>query len=307
MLNYENEIKIFVDSLLSTNRGYDFYVNWKHTEEVNNYNIEFHALDSLIKCDEFEKNFYDLLDKLPSVVSTFPFLFALSRTEREKLKNGKSELEIIDYMTGVCEQMNFDIEKAKQGYTKEEKEKYYQFFIKMGLKNLFQNIIEKSVVDYVVGILVGLDSNGRKNRSGTSFEKICEKIIKPLCDKYGIELLVQEQFKILKNYGMSVDEDIKNRKADFILIKGNIAMNIETNYYFTAGSKPEEIVDSYINRYNDLKNNNMYFSLITDGNCWNNEHKNQLNKAFKYISIMNYKMACNGYLESRIKDVFDKN
>lgn len=41
-------------------------------------------------------------------------------------------------------------------------ETYYDFFVQMGLKQLYQNIIEKSTFDYIVGVLVGMDSNGRK-------------------------------------------------------------------------------------------------------------------------------------------------
>lgn len=32
----------------------------------------------------------------------------------------------------------------------------------MGLKDLFENLLEKSVIDYVIGVLVDLDSNERK-------------------------------------------------------------------------------------------------------------------------------------------------
>lgn len=304
MENNNDRVKIFVDSLLSTNRGYSFFVNWNNVKEAMENSIELHAMDSLIKCNDFKNKFFELLDKLPEVITIFPLLFALSKAERDKLKKGKMELEIADHIKGVCEKFKFDINKAKNGLDFSDKEKYYGFFVNMGLKNLFDNIIEKSVTDYVIGVLVGLDSNGRKNRSGTAFEDLCEKVISPICNEYDITLLVQKQFKILEDYGIEVNEDIANRKADFILIKDKIVLNIEANYYFSAGSKPEEIVDSYINRNNDLNNSEINFTLITDGNCWDNEDKNQLNKAFRYISLMNYKMAESGYLKGRIKEIF---
>lgn len=305
MENNSDIVKIFVDSLLTTNRGYSFFVNWNNIKEATENSIELHAMDALIKCDDFKTKFYELLDKLPEVITTFPLLFALSKAERDKLKRGKMELEIADHIKGVCEKFKFDIDKAKKGLDDDEKERYYNFFINMGLKNLFDNIIEKSVKDYVIGVLVGLDSNGRKNRSGTAFEDLCEKVISPICSEYEITFLIQKQFKVLEDYGIKVDEDIANRKADFILIKDKVVLNIEANYYFAAGSKPEEIVDSYINRNSDLNNNKINFTLITDGNCWDNEDKNQLNKAFRYISLMNYKMAESGYLKNRIEEVFN--
>ncbi|WGI36787.1 DpnII family type II restriction endonuclease [Mesomycoplasma lagogenitalium] len=114
-----------------------------------------------------------------------------------------------------------------------------------------------------------------------------------------------KKFKELNNLKFSINEDILNRKADFILIKNNKIINIEVNYFFSSGSKPEEIVDSYINRKNDLKQNNIEFILISDGLCWNNEFKSQLNKVFKYIDLMNFYMASNGYLEDIIKTYLD--
>ncbi|MDF9627395.1 DpnII family type II restriction endonuclease [Mesomycoplasma ovipneumoniae] len=304
MENNSDKVKLFVDSLLNTNRGYSFFVNWNNTKEAMENSIELHAMDSLIKCNDFKTKFYELLDKLPEVITTFPLLFALSKAERDKLKKGKMELKIANHIKGVCEEFKFDIE-GKRRLDDNEKERYYDFFVNMGLKNLFDNIIEKSVTDYVIGVLVGLDSNGRKNRSGTAFEDLCEKLIAPICSEYGITLLLQKQFKVLEDYGIKVNEDIANRKADFILIKDKVVLNIEANYYFAAGSKPEEIVDSYINRNNDLNDNKINFILITDGNCWDNEGKNQLNKAFRYISLMNYKMAESGCLKSRINEIFN--
>ena len=135
----------------------------------------------------------------------------------------------------------------------------------MGLKDLFENLLEKSVIDYVIGVLVGLDSNGRKNRGGTAFEDACEPIISEVCKKYDISLISQKQFKVLKDYEFEVSPDVANRKADFILVKGNKVLNIEVDYFFRGGSKPEEIIDSYINRQNDLKKLNIGFILLTDG------------------------------------------
>ncbi|WP_051749450.1 DpnII family type II restriction endonuclease, partial [Ureaplasma diversum] len=304
MQNNYNKIKEFVESLLSTNRSYDFFVNWDNIKEVAKHSVELHAMNSLIRCDDFKNKFYELLDKIPQVITTFPLLFALSKNERLQLEKSNNELEINDFSTKTIEKFRFDPTKAKDGLSETDKARYYHFFIKIGLKELFDNIIEQNIVDYVIGVLVGLDTNGRKNRSGIAFESMCEKVIRPICEEYEITLFSQKQFSHLSNYDIIVNKYISNRKADFILIKNNIILNIETNFYFASGSKPEEIVDSYINRNQELKENNIEFILITDGNCWDNEDKVQLNKAFDNIKIMNYTMADNGYLKETIKEVF---
>lgn len=298
-------LKEFVNSLLITNRDFEFFVDWNNIKQSTDINIELNALNSLIKCKDFKETFFKILTLFPLVITVFPLLIALSKIDREKLIKGKSSLDVINHINGACEEFKFDIETAKKGLSQEEKEQYYNFFINVGLKNLFDNIIEKSVNDYVMGVLVGLDSNGRKNRSGKAFEKMCKDVIAPICNENNIKLLTQKKFKELEKYGFTINDDISNRISDFLLVKGNIALNIEANYYFSSGSKPEEIVDSYITRSHDLKNNDIEFTLITDGNCWSNTDKSQLNKAFKYISIMNYTMAKDGYLLDRIKSVFN--
>ena len=176
----------------------------------------------------------------------------------------------------------------------------------MGLKALFENLLEKSVIDYVIGVLVGLDSNGRKNRGGKAFEFACEPIISEICSHYGIQMISQKQFKILKKMGFFISEDVANRKADFILVKSQKVLNIEVDYFFRGGSKPEEIIDSYINRQNDLKKLNIGFALLTDGYCWDNKDKNQLQKGFRNLDyLLNYHLAKYGMLEEIIKEYFE--
>ena len=81
-------------------------------------------------------------------------------------------------------------------------------------------------------------------------------------------------------------------------------MNIEVNFYKDSGSKPEEIIDSYINRQSDLMKNNILFALVTDGNCWRGT-TNQLRKGFNHISyLMNYKMVKDGAMEEIIEKEF---
>ena len=230
-------------------------------------------------------------------------LFALSKVEREQVTEKTQTLEIIgseiDSPDMQCYSFN-----VNGKLNEEQKNEYLEFFVQMGLKNLFQNIIEKSTVDYVIGVLVGLDSNGRKNRGGKAFELACEPIIREICNRHNVQVITQKQFKQLEKIGFNINEDISDRKADFILVKNNICMNIEVNFFNGGGSKPEEIIDSYINRQHDLGDNGIYFALITDGNCWAGT-TNQLIKGFKHINyIMNYRMAKIGMLEEIISELF---
>lgn len=307
-MNTNDKIDLFVDNLLETNRGFNFYVNWNNAEKYKEFNIELNAMNVLIRCSNMKDEFFKLIDKLPSIVTTFPLLFALSKNEREMIYKGQKNMVIADISEFNDENLKFDFSKDRsfKPFSQKEKENYYKFFKNIGLEHLFQNLLEQNVIDYVIGVLVGLDTNGRKNRGGKAFEDLCEPLIKKICEKNDIEVISQCSFKDLKNKNLISPVDLKNRRADFMLIKNNKAMNIEVNFYNAGGSKPEEIIDSYINRQNELKMENYAFALITDGMCWNNSSKNQLRKGFEYIPyFLNFHLAKNGALEEIILDYFN--
>lgn len=302
----QKKIDLFCKTLLQTNRGFNYYVNWDNIKGYEKYSIEIHAIDTLIKIEDdtkFESEFKKLLKKLPTTTLLFPFLFGLAKVDREKLNKGKSELTIIQDEIDEADSLDYTFKSDVNKLQDEEIEKYYGFFVRMGLKNLYQNIIEKSTTDYIVGVLVGLDSNGRKNRGGGAFEFACLPIFEQVCQKYKLCLLFQKQFKVLRNEGFNISKDIEERKADFIVLSRDRtkAINFEVNFYNGGGSKPEEIIDSYINRQNELEESGIAFSLVTDGKgCWQNANR-QLEKGFEKIKyLQNFNMFKHGMLEEII-------
>ena len=79
-----------------------------------------------------------------------------------------SEIKIID--KGKYKNFNFYC----QNYSVDE---YVNFMDKTGLFDLLSNHIISDLLDYVKGVEVGLDSNARKNRTGTAMENIVEGFI----------------------------------------------------------------------------------------------------------------------------------
>ena len=294
--------KQFEENLLDTNRGYNYYVDWSNISGYDKYSIEIHAMDVLINCKEedFYCKFRELLEKLRNVIEVFPYLFALAKNDRiQVIKNGELKIIGTEIDSENFETFNFNGKRLKENFC-EEVLGYYNFFCNMGLKDLFQNLLEKSVQDYIVGVLVGLDSNGRKNRGGTAFELACEPMIREICERHNITVLTQKTFKSVNC--ISSNDVIANRKADFILINENETklMNIEVNFFNGGGSKPEEIINSYIQRQDALSTAGISFCLLTDGNCWKgttNQLKVGLN-GLKYL--MNFNLAKKGMLEEAI-------
>ena len=92
----EEKLCLFEEHLLETNRGFNFYIDWSNIIGLNCYAIELHALDSLIgRKEDFDHIFTMLLRRIPSVVKTFPFLFALSKAERDSVIRGKDSLQVV--------------------------------------------------------------------------------------------------------------------------------------------------------------------------------------------------------------------
>lgn len=306
----KNELaQLFVENILETNRSFDVYVDWSNVTKKNfeQFDIELNAMSCLIK-NASKEQFERIFVKLPTIACTFPLLIAIAKVDRDNILRGREKLVIVNKDDKNNDFLRFDLNLRylQNEEAKYKSELYYEFFTQSGLQNLFQNMLEKSVIDYVTGVLVGLDSNGRKNRSGKAFEIICEPIVREVAAKYDLKVISQKQFKILNDLGIYVSSDIKDRKADFILVKGNKALNIEVDYFAGGGSKPEEIIDSYINRQNDLQAVGVGFILITDGNCWSNRDKNQLQKGFRHIKyLLNYHLAKVGMLEETIIDFFE--
>lgn len=301
--------KLFIDNLVSTNRGYNYYVDWSNIIGFEEFKVEICAIDSLIDCKDdavFKESFTELLRKIPTTVCIFPLLFGLSKVERENALKGKYDLTVVSDEIGSKDNLSYSFPRNIRNLNDSEIEKYYDLFVNLGLKNLYQKLIEKSTKDYIIGVLVGLDSNGRKNRGGAAFELACQPLFEEVCKKLNLTLFIQKKFEVLKNYGLYISEDIANRKADFIVFDNNKrkAMNFEVNFYNGTGSKPEEIIDSYINRQNDLKKANIEFSLVTDGNCWL-DASNQLLKGFRHLDyLINFNLLKNGILEEILTKVF---
>jgi len=282
-------IKDFLDTLVYTNRTYDFFVNWKKVKEnIEKYKIELNILNALIRDRNFDETFKEIIRKFPSVIKVFPILLAIRDVE----------LEVIDLSKSLTEKYDFSLNKP----TEKDIEKFLNFFKKTGLKNFFVNMAEKSIYDYIIGVEVGLDTHARKNRSGDIMEKAIKPFLNELDNSY--KVLFQKKFDYLDNYRIKVSNGIKNRKADVIIIKENKKIiNIEINFYEGSGSKPQEIVDSYINRQKDLKNNGFCFIWITEGKGWAKQ-QNQLRKAFNEIDfILNLNFVSKGYLTKIIKSI----
>lgn len=189
-----------------------------------------------------------------------------------------------------------------QSMTANRVEKIIVFLKQTGIWNLFKNRTIKNLPDYVLGIEVGLDSNGRKNRSGTNMENIVENFLIEICRKNNYELILQAtSSKIQKEWNITVKVDKTSRRFDFVIQNKNMLYFIETNFYGGGGSKLKATAGEYKSVFDFISSQNFKFIWITDGLGWKSALR-PLEETFNHIDyILNLKMISQGLLSEIIK------
>jgi DpnII restriction endonuclease len=204
----------------------------------------------------------------------------------------ESKLEIFDRETRNSE--FFDFFGGEKDSTK-----YFEFLTKSGLARLFQKDGIKNLVDYVMGVEVGLDSNGRKNRGGTLMEEIVGEFVADFCKENGYEFISQARSTSIKSkWGVDVKVDKSERSFDFAVFNpGNKKIKLfETNFYNGGGSKLKAVCGEFRSLYDELKAQNIDFIWVTDGLGWHTT-KRPLEETFNHNEfVFNLNMLESGVL-----------
>jgi len=157
------------------------------------------------------------------------------------------------------------------------------------------------IPDYVFGIEVGLDSNGRKNRGGTTMETIVESLLHPICLEKEIPFMVQATApKIKDKWGVDIEVDKSSRRFDFAIKSKKTLYLIETNFYGGGGSKLKSTAGEYRTLFDYISSQGHQFIWVTDGLGWKKALR-PLEETFNYIDYtLNLKMCSTGLLSAII-------
>ncbi len=249
--DFNNLITTFKSSI----KTWDYFVNWKKVfANGSNLEITLNKLNYLLGKENLKEEFKKLYSSNPDIVKALPVLLAVR----------ENKLEVFDKVIKNSEFFDFS-------GTEKNPEKYYEFLEKSGLAHLFQKDGVKNLVDYVMGVEVGLDSNGRKNRGGSLMEEIVESFIRDLCNKNGFEYLSQARATAIKSkWGVDVRVDKSERSFDFAVFnpKNKKVKLFEVNFYNGGGSKLKAVCGEFKSLYTELKEQNIDFIWITDGLGW---------------------------------------
>ena len=265
--NFNEWFKTFKCSICD----YSYYVNFEKVYgNVDNIKVELNILNSLIGSKNIEDDFEKLISEYPKVLKCIPSLLAVR----------SSEIYAID---GDGEYL-FNFKKINYSVAE-----YKMFMRKTGLFDLISKRIINNLVDYVTGVEVGLDSNGRKNRGGHLMENLVEDyLVKAGLVKgtdYFKEMYISD---IQKRWNLdlsSISNTGKTEKRfDFVVKKGNTVYGIETNFYASNGSKLNETARSYKNITLEAREiKGFAFVWFTDGIGWQSA-KHNLEETFDVLN-----------------------
>ena len=244
-----------VSTFKSSIKTWDYFVNWnKVFASSAELEIAFNKLNYLLGKDDLRAEFHKLYVSNPDIVRALPVLLAVR----------ESNLEIYDKVSKESELYDFSGQD-------EDADKYWGFLEKSGLIKLFQRDGIKNLVDYVIGVEVGLDSNGRKNRGGTLMEEIVGLFLDDFCKKNNLEYLPQARpGKIKEKWDFDIKVDKSERSFDFAVHNpqnGKIKL-IETNFYNGGGSKLKAVCGEFRSLYDELHIQDIEFIWVTDGLGW---------------------------------------
>ena len=241
---------------------YSYYVDFEKVYgNIDAIKVELNILNSLIGSKNIEADFEKLLKDYPQILKCIPILLAV---------RGR-EIYAID---GDGEYL-FNFKKANCSV-----EEYKMFMRKTGLFTLISEHIINNLVDYVTGVEVGLDSNGRKNRGGHLMEDLVESYLRKsglvIDVDYFKEMYISE---IEEKWGIDLSNISNQGKAekrfDFVVRKGSMIYGIETNFYTGGGSKLNETARSYKTIALETREiDGFTFVWFTDGEGWKSARHN---------------------------------
>ncbi|QNL41815.1 type II restriction endonuclease [Streptococcus sp. NSJ-72] len=284
----------FLNTLSVTNRTPEYYVNWeKVSRETKKFELELNTLNYLIGKEDIYNVALELFQKQPDLLKAVPSLIA----SRDKI------LDIL--VMDNDDNMSFERLNFKKIDTNRLVE-YLDFIEQSGLLDFLQNHANRSLVDYVYGVESGLDSNARKNRSGTTMEGILERNVAKVCQTYGLEYKAQATPAFIKeNWRIVVPVDKSERRFDVAVFSSEKkkCWLIETNYYGGGGSKLKAVAGEFteLSQFVETSDDDVTFIWVTDGQGWKTAHL-PLAEAFAHVpNVFNLEMLKQDYLVELLK------
>lgn len=251
-----------------------YYVDFpKVYKNVNEIKIPLNIINSLLGSKNIRSEFLELLDKYPEILKAIPIIVAKRLNDTILVKDVEKD---------------FHFKFKKPNYSPEE---YADFMEKSGVFDLLSNHLVANLFDYVTGVEVGMDTNGRKNRTGHTMENIVQSYLEQEGFVMGVNLfkeIYQNEVEQLFDVDLSAitNEGNTSKRFDFVIKRDSTVYLIETNFYSGGGSKLNETARSYKMITEEAKTiPNVEFVWFTDGQGWFQAKKN-LRETFEVLPYL---------------------
>ena len=285
MRNFNEWFSTFTDTVATWRYYTDFDKVYINVEKIKD---ELNILNGLIGQENIEDEFRRIVGKYPEVLNAIPILIA--KREKEIIINAADRQYVFNF--------------KKPNYSVDE---YIMFMNNTGLFELMKTHIIHSLADYVMGVEVGMDTNGRKARTGDAMEDLVEAYIVKAGFVRGKSYFKELTLSAIeKKWGVDLS-NISNtgkteKRFDFVIKTDRTIYGIETNFYNTQGSKPNETARSYKTIALEAKDvAGFKFVWFTDGKGWEPSRSN-LEEAFEVMEhIYNIKDLENGIITEVFK------
>lgn len=270
MRDFNQWLSTMTDSIAD----WTYYVDFpKVYRNVNEIKIPLNIMNSLLGSKNIRSEFLELLDKYPEILKAIPIIVAKRLNDTILVKDVEKD---------------FYFKFKKPNYSPEE---YADFMEKSGVFDLLSNHLVANLFDYVTGVEVGMDTNGRKNRTGHTMENIVQSYLEQEGFVMGVNLykeIYQNEVEELFNVDLSAitNEGNTSKRFDFVIKRDSTVYLIETNFYSGGGSKLNETARSYKMITEEAKTiQNVEFVWFTDGQGWFQAKKN-LRETFEVLPYL---------------------
>ncbi len=290
----EQTFDFLVNTFSDAVRGWDYFVNWdKVFRNINTQSDSLSRWQSLVGKTNFDFEFRQLVKDHPDLVQSIPSLVVRDGSDSRSFQilvnsDGKKIRQVFDF--------------TKPATTSEEIEKALTFVKNTGLSRLFIEGAITNVQDYILGVEAGIDSHGRKNRSGTAMEMLVHSEIENLVKKNpGWKFMSQATQTSLENeWNLTFPEPRSTRRSDFAVQADGELFLIEVNLFGGGGSKLKSVAGEFQTLADELRKKSVTLIWITDGLGWKTAIR-PLHDAFKTIDyILNLELVAQGALAEAI-------
>ena len=270
MRDFNEWLSTMTDSIADWTYYVDFPKVYKNVNEIK---IPLNIMNSLLGSKNIRSEFLELLDKYPEILNAIPIIVAKRLNDTILVKDVEKD---------------FHFKFKKPNYSPEE---YADFMEKSGVFDLLSNHLVANLFDYVTGVEVGMDTNGRKNRTGHTMENIVQSYLEQEGFVMGVNLykeIYQNEVEQLFNVDLSAitNEGNTSKRFDFVIKRDSTVYLIETNFYSGGGSKLNETARSYKMITEEAKTiPNVEFVWFTDGQGWFQAKKN-LRETFEVLPYL---------------------